>query len=127
MSGSCSSTEGADIFRTLGTYVIQGLALEALYDGGSSWWFRGVGDNDGVIAGSRLHNHLQSSREHNMSRVHSRSTLLVNPSPASLSRHSIMMILFPCGKGRCGSRVAREGVCSLSQLGKRVDGGVSRG
>ena len=118
-------TEGTDVFGALGVYVIQGLALEAPYDGGSGWWFRSVGDNNGIVAGSRLHNHLQSSGECNMSRAHSRSILLANPSPVSLSQHTVVMISFPRGKGRCGSRVSREGAGSSSQLGNRVDHGVS--
>ena len=97
-----SSTEGADVLWAMRAYVVQGLELEALYDGGVEW-FGSVGDNDGVVAGSRLHNHLQSSGECNMSRAHSRSTSSANPSPASLSQHSIMMISFPWGKGRCSS------------------------
>ena len=123
MSSGSSSTEGTDIFRAMGAYVVQGLELEALYNGGSQW-FRSVGDNDGVVAGSGLHNHLQSSRERNTSRAHSRSTSLANPFPASLSQHSIAMISFPWGKGGCSSRVTRERVGSSSQLGKRVNGGV---
>ena len=72
-------TEGAEVLRTLRVYVVPRLALEASY-GGEGWWFGSVGDSDGVVAGSRLHNHLQSSGEHNTSSVHSRSTLLANPS-----------------------------------------------
>ena len=98
MSRGGSSTEGADVFGVLRVYMVQRLTLEALYNGGS-WWFRSIGDNDGVVACSGLHNHLQSSGEHNTSSVHSRSTLSANPSPASLSWCSIMMILFPWGKG----------------------------
>ena len=101
VSWGCSVAEGADVFRAMGTYVVQGLALQASYDSRSGRWFRSVGDNDGVVAGSRLHNHLQSSREHNMSRAHSRSTLLANPSPALLSQCSIVTILFSWGKERC--------------------------
>ena len=103
MSRDGPLAEGADVFGALRVYVVQGLALEASYDGGSGWGFGSVGDTDGVVAGSRLHNHLQSSREHNTSRAHSRSTSLDRPSPASLSWHSVMTILFPWGKGRCGS------------------------
>ena len=44
--------------------MVQGLALEASYDGGVGW-FGSVGDDDGVVAGSGLHNHLQSSGERN--------------------------------------------------------------
>ena len=99
VSESCSSTEGTDVFRALGAYMIQGLALEAPYDGGSGWRLRSVRDNNGVVAGSRLYNHLQSSGKHNMSRAHSRSTSSANPSPASLSWHSIVTILFPGERG----------------------------
>ena len=127
MSRGDSLAEGADILRTVGAYMVQGLALEALYDSGGGWWFRSVRDNDGVVADSGLHNHLQSSGERNTSRAHSRSTLLVNPTPASLSWHSVTMISFPWGKGRCGSGVAREGVGSSCQLGSGINGGVSRG
>ena len=97
MSGGSPLAEGVDVLGALRVYVVQGLALETLYDSGSGWWFRSVRDNDGVVAGSGLHNHLQSSGEHNTSRAHSRSTSLANPSPASLSWHSIMTISFPRG------------------------------
>ena len=76
-----SPTEGADVFGALRAYVVQGLTLEALYDGGVQW-FGNVGDDDGVVACPRLHNHLQSSGEYNMSSSHSRSTSSANPSPA---------------------------------------------
>ena len=102
MSGSGPVTEGADVLRALRTYVVQGLTLEAVYDGVVRW-VRCVGDNDGGVAGSGLHNHLQSSRECNMSSAHSRSTSLANPSPASLSQCGIAMISFSWGKGRCSS------------------------
>ena len=97
-----SSAKGADVLRALGVYMVQGLTLEALYDSGGGW-FGSVGDDNGIIVGSGLHNHLQSSGEHNMSRAHSRSTLLANPSPTSLSQCSVATISFPWGKGRCGS------------------------
>ena len=121
-----SLTERAYVLRAMRAYVFQGLTLETLYNSGGRWFGR-VGDSDGVIVGSRLHNHLQSSRERNMSRAHSRSTSLANPSPASLSQCSIVMLSFPCGKGGCGSRVVREGVSLLSQLGNGIDCSVSRG
>ena len=127
MSGGSPLAEGADILRALGAYVVQGLALEALYDSGGCWGFGSVRDNDGVVAGSGLHNHLQSSRECNTSSTHSRSTLLDRPSPASLSQHSIMTISFSWGKGRCSSRVMWEGVGSLSQLGSGVNGSIGGG
>ena len=100
-----------------------GLALEALYHGGSSWF--GVRDDDGVVAGSGFHNHLQFSGERNMSSAHSRSASLVSPSPALLSWHRVMTILFPCGKGS-GSGVMWEGVGLLGHLGRRIDGSISR-
>ena len=116
-----SLTEGTDILGALGAYMVQGLTLEASDDSGSG---QRVRDDNGIVAGSRLHNHLQSSGEHNTSRAHSRSTLSANPSPASLSQCSVTPILFSWGKGRCSSRVAREGVGSSSQLGGGVDCGV---
>ena len=123
VSRSGPSTEGADVLGAVRVYVVQGLTLEAMYDGGVGW-FGSVRDNDGVAAGSGLHNHLQSSGEHNTSSAHSRSTSLANPPPTPLNQCSIMMISFPWGKGRCGSRAAREGVGSSSQLGKGVNGSV---
>ena len=126
VSGGNSSTERADVLRAMGVYMVQGLALEALYDGRGRW-FGGVGNVDGVAAGSGLHNHLQSSMECNMSRAHSRSTSLANPSPALLSQCSVAMISFSWGKGRCGPGMAREQVGSSGQLGSWIDGGVGRG
>ena len=126
VSGSGFSTEGADVLRAVRTYVVHGLTLEASYNGGV-WWFGSVRDSDGVVAGSGLHNHLQSSRECNTSSAHSRSTSLGNRSPASLSRCSVAMILFPLGNRGCSSRASRERVGSSSQLGKGVNGGVSQG
>ena len=120
VSGSDPSAEGTDVFGAVEAYVVQGLALETLYDGGSGWWFGSVRDDNGIAASSGLHNHLQSSRECNTSRALSRSTSSVNPSPASLSQHSIVMISFPWGKGGCSSRVARKGVGSSSKLGDRL-------
>ena len=61
-------TEGADVLRAVGVYVVQRLALGALYDSGVGW-FRSVRDDDGVVAGSGLHNHLQSSGEDRKSTV----------------------------------------------------------
>ena len=126
VSRSNSSTEWADIFWEMGAYMVQGLALEASYDGGGRW-FGSVRNDDGVVVGSGLHNHLQSSRERNTSKAHSRSTSSANPSPASLSWHSVTMISFSWGKGRHGPRMAREWVGSSGQLGKWIDGGVGGG
>ena len=126
VSGGDSLTEWADVLWAMGAYVVQGLALEASHGrrGGRS---RGVGNIDGVSAGSRLHNHLQSSGEHNTSRAHSRSTSLANPSPASLSRHSVATISFSWGKGRCSVKTSREWVGSSGQLGSWVDSHVGGG
>ena len=125
VSGGNSLTKRADILWAMGGYMVQGLAVRALYNSGGCW-FGGVGNIDGVAAGSRLHNHLQSSGEHNMSRAHSRSPLSANPSPASLSQHSVATILFSWGKGRCGPRTVRERVGLSGQLGSWIDGGVGR-
>ena len=100
VSGSGPSTEGADVFGAVRAYMVQGLILEAAYDSGV-WQFWSVRDNNGVVTGSRFHNHLQSSRERNMSSAHSRSTSSASPSPASLSWCSVAMISFSWGKGRC--------------------------
>ena len=124
VSGSGGPTKGAYVLRALGTDMFGGLALETVYHGGSGW-FR-VRDDDGVVTSSGLHNHLQSSGECNTSSSHSRSASLVSPSPASLSRHRVVMILFPCGKGS-SSRTTWEGVGSLGHLGRRVDSSVSGG
>ena len=94
-----SLAEGANVFRALGMYMVQGLTLEASYNGGGSWGFRSVGDDGGIVAGSGLHNHLQFSGECNTSKAHSRSTLSDRPSPASLSWRSIAMISFPEERG----------------------------
>ena len=51
------STEGADVLRTVGAYMVWRLALETLYDGRIGQ-FGGVRDNDGIVGGSGLHNHL---------------------------------------------------------------------
>ena len=115
----CSLTEGAYIFRALRVDMLSGLSLEALY-GGRGGWF-GVGDNNGIGRGSGLQNHLQSSGEHNTSSAHSRSTLLVSPSLATLSQHRVKTISFSCGKGRDGSGLAGEGVGLLGQLRERID------
>ena len=122
-----SLAEGADVLGTLGVYMFHRLTLEALYDGGSGWRGGGIRHDNGIVAGPGLHNHLQSSGECNTSRAHSRSTSSANPSPASLSWHSVTMILFPWRKGGCGSSAMRERVGSLSQLGKGVNSGVGRG
>ena len=121
-----SLTERADVLGAMGAYMVQGLALEASYDGGGRW-FGGIRNDDGVVVGSRLHNHLQSSGERNTSRAHSRSTSSANPFPASLSWCSVTTISFSWGKGRCSSGTAREWVGSSGQLGKWVDGSVGRG
>ena len=81
MSRSGPLTEGADVLRAVRVYMVQGLALGTPHDDGSGWQFRSVGDNNGVVAGSGLHNHPQSSGEHNMSRAHSRSTVTVQMDP----------------------------------------------
>ena len=120
-----SSTEGTDVLRALGADMFSGLALEASYhDGGGGFCVR---NDDGVAAGSGLHNHLQSSREHNTSSAHSRSSSSVHPSPSSLSQYRIPRILFPGREGRGGSGSVREGVGSSAQLGRRVDDGVGKG
>ena len=127
MSGGGFSTEGADVFRTLRAYMFQGLALEAESDGGGCWGFWEVRDSDGVIAGSGLHNHLQSSGEHNASSAHSRSTSSANSPPTSLSQSRVSTISLSRGEEGGSSRVSRKGIGSSGQLGSWVDGSVGRG
>ena len=124
MSGSSGATKRADIFRALGADVLGGLTLETAYHSGGGGFQ--VRDDDRISAGSRLHNHLQSSGEHNTSSAHSRSTSSVNPSPASLSWHRVVTILFPYGKGSC-SGATGEGVGSSGHLGRRVDSSIHGG
>ena len=57
VSRSSPLTKGADVLRAVGVYMVQGLALEASYNGGVGW-FGSVGDDDGIVAGSGLHSHL---------------------------------------------------------------------
>ena len=127
MSRGGPSTEGADVFRALGMYVFQGLALEAVSDGGSGWEFRGVRDNNGIVAGSGFYNHLQSSGEHNASSAHSRSTSSANSSPTLLSQSRVSTISLSGQEREGGSRVLGEGISSSGQLGNRIDGCVSGG
>ena len=90
VSRSCTLEKGADVLRTLGVNMVGGLELEATYCGGGCWF--GIWDDDRVVDGFGLHNHLQSSGEHSMSRAHSRSTSSDNPSPALLSQCSVMTV-----------------------------------
>ena len=94
--------EGAYVFRAMRADMLSGLALEASYHSGSDRFW--VEDDDGDVACSGLHNHIQSSGEHNMSSAHSRSTLLVNPSPAMLSQ--------------CSCSLVERGGAALEQQGK---------
>ena len=98
MSRGGQSTEGADIFGTLGANMVGGPALKAPYHGGCG---RGrVGDVNGVSAGaSGSHNHFQSSRQSNTSRAHCWSSSSVNLRPISLSWSSIPPVTFSRGKG----------------------------
>ena len=124
VSRSSSAAKGTYVFWTLGVDVLSRLTLETPHHGwGGRFW---AGDDDWVGIGSGLHNHLQSSGEHNTSSAHSRSTSSVNPSPASLSWCSVATILFPCGKGS-GSGTSGEGVGLSGHLGRRVDGAIGGG
>ena len=127
MSGGGLLAKGADVLRALRVYMFQGLTLEASYGSRSGWGFGSIGDSNGVVVGSILHNHLQPSREHNISSAHSRSTSSANPSPASLSWSNIMTISLSRGKGRCMSRALWEGISSSGHLGSRVDESIGGG
>ena len=121
----CSgSTKRADVLRALEVDMLSRLALEASYGGGS----RGlIGDNNGVSADSQLHNHFQSSGEHNMSSAHSRSCSSVISIPTPLSWHHVSAITFPGSKKGGGCAVRGKWGGMASQLGKGIDHGVSRG
>ena len=108
MTRDCSSAEGADVLRPLEADMFSGLALETSYHGRGAGFC--VGDDNRVVAGSRLHNHLQSSGEHNMARAHSRSTSSVHPSPTLLSRHRVPTVLFSGRDGGSSSGSVRKGV-----------------
>ena len=124
MSRRGQSTEGADIFGTLGMNVVSGLTLEALYHGRCGRG--GVGDINRVGAGAGdSHNHLQSSRQSHASRAHCRSSSSVNLRPTSLSRSSVPPVSLPRGKGVWSAR--GKGVCSAGQLGEWVDCSVGGG
>ena len=68
MSRGGHPAEGANVFGALGADVLGRLALKASYHGRR--WGIGVGDEEGVSAGSCSHNHFQSSGESNASRAH---------------------------------------------------------
>ena len=98
MSRGGQSTEGADIFGTLGANVVGGLALEASYHGRCGRG--GIEDVNWVGAGAGdSHNHFQSSRQSNASRAHCQSSSSVNSRPTSLSWSSVPPVTFPRGKG----------------------------
>ena len=124
MSWGGDSTEGADIFRTLGADVISGPALEASYHGGCGRG--GVGNVDWVDAGSGSHNHFQSSRESSTSSAQARSSSSVDSTPTPLSRCCVSSVtLSSLVDGADVVRGEWEG--PLGQLGKGVDCSVSGG
>ena len=119
------STEGAYILGALRSHMFRGLTLEASCGGGSG---RFVGDEDRIATGARLHNHLQSSREHSTSIAHAWSSSPVASTPTSLSRCCISAVTFYRGKGGGGSgatRGKRKG--SSGQLWRRIDGSIGGG
>ena len=97
MSWGGQSTKGADVFGALGVNVVGRPTLEASYH--SRCGRGGIGDNNGVGAGTGSHNHFQSSGESNASRAHCWSSSSVNSRPAPLSWSSIPSVTFPRGKG----------------------------
>ena len=124
VSRGCSLTEGADVFRTLGANVFSGLALEAPDDGGNGGLL--VRKDDGVVACSHSHNHLQSSRECNTSSPHCSSWLSVHSTPSSLSGCSIPVILLLSREWWGSSRMSGEESGVSGHLG-RIDGSISGG
>ena len=59
VSGGGQLTEGADVLRALGANMVGRPTLEASYYGRCGRG--GVGDVNGIRAGTSSHNHLQSS------------------------------------------------------------------
>ena len=59
VSWGSQPTKGADVLGTLGVNVVSRPTLEALYHGGCGRG--GIGDVNGVGAGTGSHNHFQSS------------------------------------------------------------------
>ena len=57
VAGCCLLTEETHVFGAVRVNVLGGLALEVAHSGGSRG-FGSVGDDNGIVAGSRLHNHL---------------------------------------------------------------------
>ena len=91
------STEGANVFRTLGADMVGGSTLKTSHHGGCG---RGrVGDINGVSARTGSHNHFQSSGQSNASRAHCWSSSSVSSRPASLSWSNVPAVMFPRGKG----------------------------
>ena len=123
MSWGGHLTEGVNIFGTLRTDVVGGLALKASYHGG--WRRGGGGDVDGVGACTSSHNHFQSSGQSNASRAHCQSSSSVNSRPTSLSWHNVPSVAFPRGKGVWSAR--GKWVCATGQLGRWIDGGIGGG
>ena len=96
------STEGANVFRTLGVDMVGGSTLKTSHHGGCG---RGrVRDVNGVSARAGSHNHLQSSGQSNASRAHCQSSSSVNSRPTSLSWSNVPPVTFPRGKGVWSAR-----------------------
>ena len=115
-----SVTKRADVLGALRSYMFSRVALEASHGGGSG---RFVGDNDGVAAGARFHNHLQSSGEHSTSIAHAWSSSSVTSTPTSLSWCSVSAVVFSRGEQGGATRGKRKGL--LGQLWDWIDGSVS--
>ena len=96
VSWDSSLTKGAYVLGTLRSYMLSGLALEALNSGRGCGFVR---DGDGVVTGTGLHNHFQSSRECNASTAHTWSSSLVTSTPTSLSWHCISAVTFSRSEG----------------------------
>ena len=102
VSRGSHSTEGANVFRTLGADMVGGLTLKTLHHGGCGRG--GVRDVNGVCACTGSHNHLQSSGQSNVSRAHCRSSSPVNSRPTPLSWSNVPSVAFPRGKGVWSAR-----------------------
>ena len=121
VAGGSGAAKRTDVLGALRSYVFSRLALETTYGGGGGWF---IWDDDRVVTGAGLHNHLQSSGERSMSVDHTRSSSSVTSTPTSLSWCCISLITFP-GRENGSDEAARgEWKGSSGQLQGRIDCGV---
>ena len=113
MSWGPGSAVWALVLQAVGANMVRGLTLIALGDEREGV---GVGNDNRLSPSARFHNHLQSSRESDMSRAGSWGFLVDDVAPSSLSWDGIPAILFPGGHSRGGMRGSRKEMGSPGYL-----------